>query len=139
MDFKDFLKNSYSERNLALSVMTRDARKAFLSSLAKKVGKEVFLKDILALQLDHRVEMTPDLLMLDPTFRLDVKEKLLLEIKTSGGGLRGKDREYLEIEKGVHSFGFKRAALLMDLYGPEAEIQNQRGKVDEWKEDKVKK
>lgn len=136
MDVKEFLKKSISDRNLTLTIMPQEGQNAFLRSLSKEAGKSVTLTDILNLPEGIRVKMASFLLEQEPVFRLNVKEKVLLEVRTSGGGRKGLDREWIEIEQGIHPFSYKRAALLMDLYGPEGDDFNNRGKIEEYLEPK---
>jgi len=132
MNIEEFLKKTYLERNQFLSYLTPDQRASFLKTLALEASERVSLTDILSLDESFRNMITPELLIYVPTFKLEVLQKVHLEVKTSGGGRRGQDRVFLEISPGVKEFSFKKAALLMDLYGPDAEISNQRGKVREF-------
>ncbi len=136
MDIEEFLKKNYLERNQFLSYLTSDQRASFLKTLALAAPDRVSLTDILSLDESFRNMITPELLIYEPSFKLEILQKVHLEIKTSGGGRKGHDRVYLEIPPGIKSFSFKKAALLMDLYGPDAEISNQRGKIREFEEQK---
>lgn len=132
MNIEEFLKKTHLERNQFLSYLTLDQRASFLKTLAVEAPERVSLTDILSLDESFRNMITPELLIYEPTFKLEILQKVHLEVKTSGGGRRGQDRVFLEIPPGVKDFSFKKAALLMDLYGPDAEISNQRGKVREF-------